>query len=105
MHSKQYLAIRQYILKNKYKDGYYIGRRDKNKNIVELVNWFQFKANALNWVKKQGELAAVYRVWKNNYGHLAMYLAEDITIGPELKLLMKKDRSSFLDIITDEDAE
>ena len=34
-----------------------------------------------------------------------MYLAEDTTIGPELKLLMKKDRSSFLDIITDEDAE
>ena len=105
MHSKQYLAIRQYILKNKYKDGYYVGCRDKNKNITKLANWFQFKASALNWVKKQGELAAVYRVWKNNYGHLAMYLAEDITIGPELKLLMKKDRSSFLDIITDEDAE
>lgn len=105
MHSKKYLAIRQYILKNKYKEGYYVGCRDKNKNIAELANWFQFKANALNWVKKQGELAAVYRVWKNNYGHLAMYLAEDVAIGPELKLLMKKDKSRFLDIITDEDAE
>ena len=105
MHSKKYLVIRQYILKNKYKEGYYVGRRDKNKNIVELVNWFKFKANALNWVKNQGELAAVYRVWKNNYGNLAMYLAEDVIIGPELKLLMKKAKSSFLDIITDEDAE
>ena len=105
MHSKQYLAIRQYILKNKYKDGYYIGCLDKDKKIAELTNWFQFKANALNWVKKQGELAAIYRVWKNNYGCLARCLADDVTIGPELKLLMKKDRSSFLDIITDEDAE
>ena len=56
MHSKQYLAVRQYILKNKYKDGYYVGCRDKNKNITKLANWFQFKANALNWVKKQGEI-------------------------------------------------
>lgn len=84
MKSKNFILAKNYVLKNKRNEGYYVGCWDANKKIAKLINWFQFKAQALNWVKAQGELAAVYRIWKNNYGNILAHFADDVTLEREL---------------------